>query len=41
MRMLSDAQVGGTVTLGFFRNGKQMSAKVPVAQTQGSRIRRR
>jgi Do/DeqQ family serine protease len=41
MRMLSDAQIGSTVTLGLLRSGRQVSAKVPVAQTQGTRIRRR
>ena len=41
MRMLSDAPIGGTVTLGLLRNGRQVSAKVPIAQTSGSRGRRR
>ena len=41
MRMLSDAPIGGTVTLGLLRNGRQVSAKVPIAQTSGARGRRR
>jgi serine protease Do len=41
MRMLSDAQIGSTVTLGLLRNGRQLSAKVPIAQTSGTRSRRR
>jgi hypothetical protein len=39
--MLSDAQIGSTVSLGLLRSGRQVSVKVPVAQTQGTRIRRR
>jgi serine protease Do len=41
MRMLSDAPIGGTVTLGLLRNGRPLSAKVPIVQTSGSRTRRR
>ena len=41
MRMLSDAQIGSTVTLGLLRNGRQLTAKVPIAQTSGTRTRRR
>jgi serine protease Do len=41
MRMLSDAPIGGTVTLGLLRNGRTLSAKVPVVQTSGARTRRR
>jgi Do/DeqQ family serine protease len=41
MRMLADSPIGGTVTLGLLRNGRSLSAKVPVVQTQGARGRRR
>jgi Do/DeqQ family serine protease len=41
MRMLSDSPIGGTVTLGLLRNGRQLSAKVPVVQTSPTRNRRR
>ena len=41
VRMLADAQIGGTVTLGLLRNGRQLSAKVPIVQTSGTRTRRR
>jgi Do/DeqQ family serine protease len=41
MRMLSDAQIGSTVTLGLLRNGRQLTVKVPIAQTSGTRSRRR
>jgi serine protease Do len=41
MRMLADAPIGGTVTLGFLRNGRAFSAKVPIVQTSGTRARRR
>ena len=41
MRMLSDSPIGGTVTLGLLRNGRQLSAKVPIVQTPGTRNRRR
>jgi serine protease Do len=40
-RMLSDAEIGSTVTLGLLRSGKQISAKVPIVQTSGTRTRRR
>jgi Do/DeqQ family serine protease len=40
MRMLADAPIGGTVTMGLFRNGRTLSAKVPIVQT-GPRTRRR
>jgi Do/DeqQ family serine protease len=40
MRMLSDAQIGSTVTLGLFRSGRTLSAKVPIVQS-GGRTRRR
>ena len=32
MRMLADAPIGSTVTLGVFRNGKTLAIKVPVVQ---------
>lgn len=41
MRMLADSPIGGTVTLGFLRNGRSLSAKVPIVQTSGTRARRR
>jgi Do/DeqQ family serine protease len=41
MRMLSDAQIGGTVNLGLLRRGRSVTAKVPVVQTTGSRVRTR
>jgi Do/DeqQ family serine protease len=40
MRMLSDAPIGGTVTLGLYRDGRTLSARVPIVQS-GSRTRRR
>ena len=41
MRMLADAPIGGTVNLGLLRNGRSLSAKVPIVQTSGARTRRR
>ncbi len=41
MRMLADSPIGGTVTLGLLRNGRSLTAKVPVVQTPGARGRRR
>jgi Do/DeqQ family serine protease len=42
MRMLSDAPIGGTVSLGIFRAGKTLSAKVPIVQSSAAtRSRRR
>ena len=41
MRMLADSPIGGTVTLGLLRNGRLLSAKVPVVQTATARNRRR
>ena len=41
MRMLSDAPIGGTVTLGLLRDGRSLSVKVPIVQTSGARSRRR
>jgi serine protease Do len=41
MRMLSDAPIGGTVSLGLLRSGRSLSVKVPIVQTSGARGRRR
>jgi len=41
MRMLADSPIGGTVNLGLLRNGRPLSAKVPIVQTSGTRGRRR
>ncbi len=41
LRLLSDAKIGGTVTLGVLRNGRQATVRVPVVQAQGERPRRR
>ncbi len=41
MRMLSDAPIGGTVTLGIFRQGRTLSAKVPIVQSVAGRRGRR
>jgi Do/DeqQ family serine protease len=40
IRLLSDAQIGSTVNLGLLRNGRPVSAKVPIVQSS-SRVRRR
>ena len=40
MRMLADSPIGGTVTLGLLRNGRSLSAKVPIVQTAGRNRRR-
>jgi Do/DeqQ family serine protease len=32
MRLLSDAPIGGTVTLGLFREGRTVTARVPIVQ---------
>ncbi len=39
-RMLADAKIGSTVTLGLLREGRQMTAKVPVVKSS-SQMRRR
>jgi S1-C subfamily serine protease len=39
-RLLSDAPIGSTVTLGVLREGKRLSIKVPIAKASG-RVRRR
>jgi serine protease Do len=41
MRMLSDAKIGSTVTLGLLRNGRSVSARVPITQATGRPTRRR
>jgi serine protease Do len=41
MRMLSDSQIGGSVTLGLLRDGRKLSAKVPIIQSTPARARRR
>jgi Do/DeqQ family serine protease len=41
MRMLADAPIGGTVSLGLLRGGRTVSAKVSIAQSTGGRTRRR
>jgi Do/DeqQ family serine protease len=40
-RMLSDAPIGGNVSLGLLRNGRSLSAKVPIVQATATRGRRR
>ncbi len=37
MRLLSDAPIGGAVTLGLFREGRTISAKVPIVQRSSAR----
>jgi Do/DeqQ family serine protease len=41
MRLLSEAPIGGTVTLGLYRDGRTVTARVPIVQSGGSRVRRR
>jgi len=42
MRLLSEAPIGGTVTLGLYRDGRTVSARVPIVQSGGGgRARRR
>jgi serine protease DegS len=41
MRLLADAPIGGAVTMGVFRNGRTLSAKVPIVQSTAGRPRRR
>jgi Do/DeqQ family serine protease len=41
MRLLSDSPIGGTVTLGLYRDGRNLSARVPIVQSGGGRTRRR
>jgi Do/DeqQ family serine protease len=40
VRMLSDAQIGGSVNLGLLRRGRSLTAKVPIVQSSGGRGRR-
>ena len=40
MRLLSDAKIGSTVTLGLLREGKSLSVKVPIVKSVGQSRRR-
>jgi Do/DeqQ family serine protease len=40
VRLLSDAKIGSTVTLGILREGRSMNAKVPIVKSTGQ-VRRR
>ena len=40
MRLLADAKIGSTVTLGLLREGKSISAKVPIVKSIGQARRR-
>ena len=40
MRLLSDAKIGSTVTLGLLREGKPLSLKVPIVKSVGQGRRR-
>jgi Do/DeqQ family serine protease len=40
MRLLSDAKIGSTVTLGLLREGKSLSIKVPIVKSVGQSRRR-
>jgi S1-C subfamily serine protease len=40
MRLLADAKIGSTVTLGLLREGKPVSAKVPIVKSIGQARRR-
>jgi Do/DeqQ family serine protease len=40
MRLLSDAKIGSTVTLGLLREGKPLSVKVPIVKSVGQGRRR-
>jgi Do/DeqQ family serine protease len=40
MRLLADAKIGSTVTLGLLREGKPLSAKVPIVKSIGQARRR-
>ena len=39
-RLLSDAKIGATVTLGVLREGRSMSVKVPIVKAIGQSRRR-
>jgi Do/DeqQ family serine protease len=41
MRLLSEAPISGTVTLGLYRDGRTLTARVPIVQSGVSRARRR
>jgi serine protease Do len=41
LRMLADAQIGSSVSLGVLRNGRRLTVKVPIEQASGARVRRR
>jgi S1-C subfamily serine protease len=41
IRLLSDAQIGSTATLGVTTDGKQRTVKVPIVQASGGRGQRR
>jgi len=40
MRLLADAKIGSTVTLGLLRDGKPLSVKVPIVKSMGQARRR-
>ena len=40
VRLLADAKIGSTVTLGVVREGKSMSVKVPIVKSTGQARRR-
>jgi S1-C subfamily serine protease len=40
-RLLSDAKIGGTVTLGLLRDGRKVTARVPIVKATGTRTGRR
>ena len=41
MRLLADAEIGSTITLGVFRDGRTLTVKVPIVQRSSSRARSR
>ncbi len=41
MRLLADAKIGSTVTLGLLREGTSLSVKVPIVKSSGQQQRRR
>ena len=41
MRLLSEAPIGGTCTLGLYRDGRTLTARVPIVQSGGTRARGR
>src|SRR4029079_7861711 len=40
MRLLADAKIGSTVTLGLLREGKSVTVKVPIVKATGQARRR-